>query len=100
MDNNMADKIDKFIIKLYPSLFFVLFFGKMWDEYEFVGYIRVEYCPCTFVLIPWQPQHGVYVRICLLPAAWLCVGAVTAWAKEPAARSLADTFLFFLPLKF
>lgn len=72
--------------------FFMLFVGKMWDEYEFVGYVHVEYCPSTFVLFPWQPQHGEYVRI--------CAGAVTAWAKEPAARSLADTFLFILPLKF
>lgn len=59
MDNNMADKIYKFLIKLYPSLFFMLFVGKMQNEYGFVGYINVEYCTSTFVLIPRQPQHSI-----------------------------------------
>lgn len=42
MDNNMADKIHKFLIKLYPLLFFMLFVGKMQNEYGFVGCIHVE----------------------------------------------------------
>lgn len=42
MDNNMADKIHKFLIKLCPLFFFMLFVGKMQNEYGFVGCIHVE----------------------------------------------------------